>query len=238
MKKKVLFLGASGLVGPFVTPGLESYCDLSLADVKAHPDGKAVSNVDITSFEQVREAARGMDAIMNFTVNRSHTDLSFHVNTRGAWNVMKAAAELGIKKVIHTAPQYIRGTYDHEFDIVDVPRATGTNHYCLTKMLGSEICGIYARTYEIQTICFIFNGLAARPTEETEGGNFQPFTVIWEDLQLACRLALDIDSVPDYYQEFNMLSYEGHGKYSVDKARRILGFEPTEKWESYFERTP
>ena len=33
-----------------------------------------------------------------------------------------------------------------------------------------------------------------------------------------------------------MLSYEGHGKYSVEKARQILGFEPTEKWENYFKR--
>ncbi len=238
MKKKVLVLGACGNIGPFLTPGLESHYDLTLTDIKAHPDGKEVSEVDVSSFEQVREAARGMDAIVNITVLRDHPERSFQVNTRGAWNVMKAAAELGIKKVVHTAPQYIRRAYDHEFDIADVPRATGTGYYCLTKMLGSEICDIYARIYQIHTVCFVFNGLAARPTQIAEAGDFPPFTLIWEDLHLACRLAIDIDAVPDYYQEFNMLSYEGHGKYNVDKARRILGFEPSEKWERYYARTP
>ena len=71
----------------------------------------------------------------------------------------------------------------------------------------------------------------------TSANYFPPFTIVWEDLQLACRLALDIESVPDNFQDFNMLSYEGHGKYSVEKARQILGFEPTEKWESYFKRS-
>ena len=68
--------------------------------------------------------------------------------------------------------------------------------------------------------------------------DFPPFTVVWEDLQSACRLALEIEEVPDGFQEFNMLSWEGHGKYNVDKARRLLGFEPTENWGRYFARTP
>ena len=51
-------------------------------------------------------------------------------------------------------------------------------------------------------------------------------------LKRACRLALEIPEVPDCFQEFNLLSWEGHGKYNVDKARRILGFEPTECWDA------
>jgi nucleoside-diphosphate-sugar epimerase len=238
MKKKVLVLGASGLIGPNLTSGLEPYYDLLLTDIAPHPDGKAITACDITSFEQVRQAAQGMDAIINATVNRSHPDHSFHVNTKGARNVMQAAAELGIKKVIHTGPQFVRGTYDHDFNVVDVPRLGGINYYVLTKMLASEICQIYARTHGIQTVSFVFNGLGPRPTEKVTQTDFPPFTVVWEDLQLACRLALELESVPDDFQEFNMLSYVGHGKYSIEKAKRILGFEPTQQWERYFERTP
>ncbi|MCY4603765.1 MAG: hypothetical protein OXE49_05980, partial [Gemmatimonadetes bacterium] len=100
--------------------------------------------------------------------------------------------------------------------------------------LASEICRTFARAHGIQTISFVFNGLGPRPTQSA--GGFPPFTVVWEDLQQACRLALEIPEVPDCFQEFNLLSWEGHGKYNVDKARRILGFEPTERWERYFAR--
>lgn len=238
MKKKVLLLGASGLIGPYLLPGLEPHYDMRLTDVKPHPAGRAIGNCDISSYSQVLQAAEGMDAIMNFTVIRDDAERSFHVNTRGALNVMKAAVAHGIKKVIHSGPQFVRRTYDHDFDIADVPPVLGTGYYCLSKGLASEICRVYARAYGMQIISFVFNGLGSRPSEQAIAADFPPFTVVWEDLQLACRLALEIESVPDGFQEFNLLSWQGHGKYNVDKARRLLGFAPTEKWERYFERTP
>ena len=85
--KQVLLLGASGLIAPYLLPGLEPYYDLRLADVKPHPEDQPVTTVDITSYEQVLEAARGMDAIINSTVVRDDPVQSFHVNTRGAWHV-------------------------------------------------------------------------------------------------------------------------------------------------------
>lgn len=234
--KSVLLLGASGLIAPHIIPGLEPYYDLRLADIKPHPDGKPVVTVDITDYAQVREAAAGMDAIMNFTVNRPHPELSFAVNTRGAYHVMKAAAELGIKKVLHTGPELIIGAYHHDFDIGDVPQAPGTGYYFTTKYLAMEICKVYARTYGIQTVCYQFNGLRPKPAEHHTGETFPPFTIVFDDLVEACRLALEIESVPDCFQAFNLHSYLSQGKYSIDKARRMLGYEPKENVEVYYSR--
>jgi len=233
---KVLLLGASGIIAPNLMEGLEPYYDFRFADINPHPGGKQLVQVDVREYDQVLEASKGMDAIMNFTVIRPDPVLSFHVNTLGALHVMKAAAELGIKKVVHTGPQVTRQLYDHDFDITDVPRVPGTGYYGLTKVLSYEICRIYAKTYGIQTVCFVFNSLGLEPSEGIQGQDFPPFRIFWKDLQHACRLALDIKSVPDDYQDFNMLSMEAHGKYNVDKARRVLGFEPTQRWEDFYKR--
>ena len=234
--KDVLVLGASGLIMPYVTPGLESDYRLHLADIKPHSDGKPIKTVDVTSYEQVLEASRGMDAIMNFTVVRHDPVLSFEVNTKGAYHVMKAAAEHGIKKVVHTGPELVISAYNLEFEIDDVPPSPGTGYYTITKYLSLEICKIYARTYGIHTVCFLFHGLGAKPTEPVLKKDFSFFTIVWEDLQHACRLALEIEEVPGYFQIFNMLSYLGQGKYLVDKAQRILGYQPLEQLENYFKR--
>ena len=238
MKKNVLLLGASGNVGPFLIPGLKDDYDLLLADIKPHPDGIPITTVDITSYEQVYETARGMDAIMNFTVVRGDPALSFHVNVRGAWHVMKAAAAHSIKKVIHTGPQTVRHAYPHDFDIVDAPPAPGIGYYSCTKLLGREICRIFAQTYGIQTAYFVFSGLGAGPTEPVSGQDVPLFRIFWADLQHACRLALDAESIPDHFQEFNVFSCEEHGKYRLDKLRTILGFEPTQRWAEYYRRIP
>ncbi|MBI4530423.1 MAG: NAD(P)-dependent oxidoreductase [Candidatus Latescibacteria bacterium] len=234
--KHVLVLGASGQIGPYLTPGLESDYYLHLADITPHPSGKPIIPVDVTSCEEVVEASRGMDAIINLTVIRSDPVQSFEVNTKGAYHVMKAAAEHGIKKVIHTGPQWARGSYDHDCDVDDTPPMGGTGYYGLTKLLSLEICKVYARTYGIQTICFVFNLLGPKPTKPAFRKDFEPFTVVWEDLQHACRLALEIDTIPDNFQAFNLLSYLSHGKYLVEKAKRILGYTPLERVENYFTR--
>ena len=234
--KKILLLGASGNIAPHIIPTLEKIYDFRLTDVSPYPDGREIGHVDVTDYDQVLEAARGVDAIMNFTVIRPVRDGAFDVNVTGAWHVMRAAAQLGIKRVIHTGPQCVRSAHDHEFDVSDVPRAPGTSLYGLTKTMSYEICRIYARRYGIQTVTFVFNGLGPRPDGPRRETDFPPMTIVYDDLAEVCKLALEIESVPDDYQEFNMLSYEGHGKYTVDKARRILGFEPLEKWEEYYKR--
>lgn len=234
--KNVLVLGASGKVAPYVTPGLESYYRLHLADIRPHPFGKPILSVDVTSYEEVFKASCGMDAVINFTVLRDDPVQSFEVNTKGAYHVMKVAAEHGITKVIHTGPQLVVSGYDHDFDIDDVPPMPGTGYYTLTKYLSMELCKIYARAYGIQTICFLFAGLGPKPTAQTSKQDLPPFMVVWEDLQHVCRLALEIEAVPDNFQAFNILSYCSHGKYLIEKARRILGYAPLEKVEDYFKR--
>jgi nucleoside-diphosphate-sugar epimerase len=234
--RKVLFLGASGKIGPNIIPQLGEHYDLALADVLPYPDGRPIQTVDVTDYGQVLEAARGMDAILNFTVNRSDPVESFNVNIVGAYHVMRVAAELGIRRVLHTGPQLTISAFTHDFEIDDVPRTPGTSYYGLTKYLSYELCRAYARNYGIQTPCFVFNGLHPKPPASVLKQDFPPFTIVWEDLVHACRLALEVESIPDDFQDFNLLSYLAHGKYRIDKAKRMLGYEPLERVEDYYKR--
>jgi nucleoside-diphosphate-sugar epimerase len=234
--KRVLLLGASGLVGPYIIAGLEQHYELRLADIKANPHGRPVQHVDIADYGQVREAAQGMDAILNFTVNRYDPVHSFAVSVRGAYNVFRAAVELGITKVVHTGPELVAPTYRHEFGIEDAPLRAGTHYYGYTKYMSMELCKAFARLHGLQVICFLFAGLGARPEEPQPGREMPPFTIVWEDLVEACRLAVELESVPDNYQYMNLHSHIGHGKYLLNKAERILGYRPGTQTEALYRR--
>ena len=235
--KRVLLLGASGLIAPHIIPGLQAHYDLRLADVKPHPAGTPVLTVDVTEYNQVLAAAEGADIIMNWTVLRHDDTESFHVNTKGAFHVMKAAAELGIRKVLHTGPTLVLGGYDHDFEIPEAPVTPTTDYYFISKYLSNEIVRAYARKFQIHTLCYLFQGLRARP----DGGphthrDFPPFTIIYDDLVHAVKLALELEEVPDYFQHFNLHSHIGQGKYSLEKAKRMLGYEPQEPYTGYYRR--
>jgi len=236
-RKKVLLLGASGLIAPHITPALERCYDLVLADVKAHPDGRPVRTVDVRDYGQVRESMEGVDAVMNFTVLRHHDALSFQVNTVGAWNIMKAAVDAGISKVIHTGPAQTLEWYGHEMDIsVDAPDAASTDYYLMTKHLSNTIVKSFALYYRIQTVCYLFQGLGPKPAAPKEKSSVRDFIIIYDDLANACRLGLELSEVPGFYQAFNLHSHYGPGKYSLEKAKRILGYEPLEPWWEWHRR--
>ena len=57
---------------------MESHCDLTLADIKPYPDGRPIKHVDMRHYDQVRDAMRGMDAVMEFygEPSRPHLELS------------------------------------------------------------------------------------------------------------------------------------------------------------------
>lgn len=234
--KNVLLLGASGLIAPHIIPGLEQQYNLRLADIKPHPDGKPTLTVDVTQYDQVLEAARGMDAILNFTVNRPHHTLSFHVNTLGAHHVMKAAAELGIRKVVHTGPAMVLGWYDADFDIPEAPHAPSTDYYLLTKHLSYNIVETYARVHKIHTVCYLFTQLGPKPAAPVKKQSINPFYITYDDLVHACQLGLDLPEVRDYYQLFNLHSYPAPGKYTLEKAERLLGYRPQADWGQAFKR--
>ncbi len=235
--KKVLLLGASGLIAPHIIPALERDYDLRLADIKDHPAGKPVLRVDVREYDQVREAVEGVDAVMNFTVLRHDAALSFQVNTVGAWNVMKAVADAGIGKVIHTGPAQTLAWYAHDTDIpVDAPDAPSSDYYFITKHLSNEIVRSFARHHEIHTVCYLFQGLAPRPTQWAEKTSIRDFLIIYDDLAAACRQGLELPAVPGFYQVFNLHSHRGPGKYSLAKAERLLGYAPQEDWGNWQRR--
>ena len=234
--KKILVLGASGEIGPEITPGLSVHCDLRLSDIATKNDQGEVLGVDITSYDEVLSACQGVDAILNLCVIRNDPTLSFDVNTIGVYNIMEAALACGITRVVHTGPQSDRQWFDHHFDVDSAPVMGGSGYYCLTKYLGMEISQMYSHAYGIDSIWFLFNGLGPKPSAAAVGRSYPVFTIVYEDLVHAIRLALEVEEIPGHYQHFNLLSYLGHGKFSIDKARRLLGFEPLEKLEGYFTR--
>jgi nucleoside-diphosphate-sugar epimerase len=134
--------------------------------------------VDVTDYQQVLAAARGMDAIINCTVVRPHPVDAFRVNMLGAYNVMRASVELGIRRVVHTGPfqaglEHPAGYWD-DWDLVDdVPARPGDQLYLLTKLLGQEICRIFAEEHGLNVAALLFCSFVA--PEQTDAGPLGTF---------------------------------------------------------------
>jgi UDP-glucose 4-epimerase len=235
---KVLLIGACGFLGPHVARALAPRHRLRITDVKPPPDkmkaefaGHEFTQVDVSVAEQVRDAAEGMDAIVNLSVVRTHPVLAFQVNTVGCSHVMQAAIHWGIRRVINTGPHFaVAGpTYENLDHGVgpDAPPHPGTNLYALTKSLGQEICRAFTQAHDVYVQEYLFyNFRDAGELKPAVGG--VPFVVSWRDAAEVFRLGLEVElaRLPSKCEAFFILGDCPQGKFLNEKAKRILGFAP------------
>lgn len=259
---KVAIFGAGGPVGATAAEALRDHYTLRLTDLRPIESileaGKPQStgapmpiapttphewvSVDVTDYEQVRAAAEGMDALINVSVLRPVLAPAFGVNTVGAYNVMRAAVECGIKRVIHTGPRHTRlgfeGDYYADFGVPDeVPLHPGSDLYALTKYLGGEIVRVFAEYHQIEVVTFLY--CAFRPSDQPstpDGSGLHPFSIAWEDTGEPFFHALRTDKLTSLYEVIDICAPLPHRKYGTDKAERILGWKPKHTFDRLVRR--
>tara|TARA_B110001452_G_scaffold89105_1_gene73019 strand:+ start:3062 stop:4012 length:951 start_codon:yes stop_codon:yes gene_type:complete len=129
----------------------------NLAPFLEHYDNLEFMYGDISRLEDCRKAVKGMDVITNQaalgSVPRSMKDpLSSHnSNVNGFLNILIAAKEEGIKRVVYASSSSVYG--DHPV-LPKVEENTGNvlSPYAVTKAVDELYAGVFSKCYEMQCI--------------------------------------------------------------------------------------
>lgn len=252
---KILLLGANGELGPWVVKALEHRHELRVTDVNDPPADSPHDwrRLDSSDLEGVVDAAAGMDMIVNLSVLRPDRKLAFDVNTRGNYNMMVAARQHGIRRVITTGPhfQLVGPQYESwDFDLnPEMPPAPGTRLYALSKSLGGEICRVFSDTYGIEVLTMLFYNMRHPDTLQVRKpapadrrtpphGDFTPFTVAWPDGGEAIRCAVEVESarLASRCETFFVFADLPHRKFVNEKTRQVLGWRPRYQLEAMWNK--
>jgi len=192
-----------------------------------------MQQVDVTDPEQVNEACRGMDAIINCSVIREDPVQAFRVNMLGAYNIARAAVEHGIRRVVQTGPQLValsqHGGYWSDYDVPgDAPPRAANHLYGHSKYLGQEILRVFAEEHDLEVPVLLF---CIFVDPKVERYPIHPFTVSWDDAARALRCAVEVEAFPSPYEVMNVLADLPHRVFSNERARRLLGWEPRDTLE-------
>ncbi len=257
---KIVMYGAGGPVAEAAIAALEVRHTLRLCDIRPpsepHPSlqGDATGNasrwwpsrparrdhefrqVDVTNPDQVRDAAEGMDAIVNLTVVRPDPVMAFRVNLVGAYHVMNAAVAHGIRRVVHTGPEVIIDHYWHDFDTTaEAPPRPGTNLYLITKYLGQDVVRSFAEVHGLDVVALYFHVFQPGDAPERMKGA-SPFLVSWADTGRAFQAAVEAPAMPNAYEPFIITGDLPHGRFGSEKAKRLLGWHPQDRFEGHWRR--
>ena len=117
--------------------------------------------LDVCDEQAVARAVTGVEAVVHLAaVNEGDAPPSgiMGTNLGGTWNVLSAAADHGVSRVIFASSVNALGVFRGRrapdyFPIDDDHPAYGTSAYGASKHLGEELCAMVSRTTGMTTVC-------------------------------------------------------------------------------------
>lgn len=214
---KVLFIGATGLVGSNAVSILKDNFDITPAALGGgEVAGMPVQDIDIVDWDAIHSlvqngAADGgkFDAVVycatadfhnlklsDRETRRRYYENCIEVNARGAYHVYEAAWRAGVSRVVHIGSMTAVLGYPR-FEFIDAKTPDRPNDlYASTKIFGENVGRSYAfppREDErsMKVLCLRL----AQPSVENE-----PRTLRWIDSQASCSWAADVRDIASAIQ--------------------------------------
>jgi UDP-glucose 4-epimerase len=166
--KKYVVTGGAGFIGSALVRGLLNRGDGHVAVIDNFLTGHAsnlaevradieLHDVDIRDYASLASAIRGADTVFHEaaipSVPRSiHDPVPSHeVNINGTFNVLRAAAEVGVRRVVYAASSSAYGDTE-VLPKVETMMPFPKSPYALQKLTGEYYCAVFANCYGFEAV--------------------------------------------------------------------------------------
>jgi len=227
-KPKIMVTGHRGYIGSRFVKAMKNKYKIMGYDI--------VEGDDILDYDNLKKKMKGVDVVVHEaaipkpTPGKSFDDY-FHTNVEGTLNVVKAAAETGVKRVVYASSTTVYGieggipfsypiTEEQEFvsqylKADDLKMRDIDLSYHISKVMAEQALAWYGLNKKIQVIALRYG-----PTDHVNLGAH----VSIENVIQATDLAI---SNPNefWYEAFSIV--DGDVDYiDISKARKMLGYNP------------
>ncbi|GAA4929221.1 NAD(P)-dependent oxidoreductase [Streptomonospora halophila] len=168
---RVVITGAAGKIGATVREGLREDADhlvlVDIADIEPEDGAETAVKADIGDRAALCEAFRGADAVVHLAAipGEAAFDELLDANVRGTLNVLEAARQAGVSRVVLFSSNRVTGNYPihHHVFPDEPPRPDG--FYGVTKVAGEALGQMYADTFGLEVVALRVGSFEEQPTE-------------------------------------------------------------------------
>ena len=250
MTQRVLVTGMSGLIGGALRATLQSRYELAALN-RSVVAGVHTFRADLASFDAIRPAFEGQDVVVHLGAKSGDHftwDEFRETNLVGTYNVLEAARQAGVKRVVLASSgatvagweqeepyrAIVEGRYNdvpEQWPIVDHTLATRPNGiYASTKVWAEALGRRFADTGELSVLCLRigFVNVQDRPTQ------IRHYSVWCSQRDILDAIERSIVAPETLrYDIFFVLSDNKWSYRDLEHPRKVLDFEPQDRAEDY-----
>ena len=239
-RKKILITGAAGLVGSALRRYLHGRYDLRLLFHSKVPEVEPEDEVivsDLGDFEQMVEAAAGVDAIAHLGIATTkgayprsrYNQMILETNVTGTYNIFESARINKVPTVVFASSNAVTGLNETDGilctpDMMPRPR----DFYGVSKAFG-EACGRhYHDLFGMSVYCI---RICNFPNTDEVGTEFEPGMSRWlsaRDMAELTACCIEAAQHPQFGIIYGV-SQGGEKKFDISNARELVGWEPQDR---------
>lgn len=180
MTKKVIVTGGAGFIGGNLTKALiEKGFDVHVIDNLSAgkkenvPVGATLHEKDITDFDSIKDLFVGVDYVFHLAaLPRVQFSIEYPIesndaNVTGFVNVLTAAKDAKVKRVVYSASSSAYGDQD-VLPLVETMEASPKSPYGLQKYIGELYCRLFSEVYGLPTVSLRYFNVYG-PGQSSEG---------------------------------------------------------------------
>jgi UDP-glucose 4-epimerase len=162
--QRVAVVGGAGRLGRYIVEELAPFHDVLVLDRNAFSGPEPSQIVDIMALDELRAAFRDVGAVIHVAGIDGHVqttpEMFYKTNVIGTWNVLQAASEAGIRKVVLTSSTSATGL--NAADALAVPEYLPLDEahplfpsdaYGLSKQINEITAAGFGRRSDMHIVC-------------------------------------------------------------------------------------
>ncbi len=233
MPRRVLITGATGEIGLLLADRLRDDYDLVQhgRTPRTEEQEESLQEADLEDYEQVRALMDGVDTVLHLAGSASPESSWEDVlgaNIIGLRNVLEAAREAGVRRVVFASSNHAMGMYDRQerWPVYPHHLPRGDSLYGVSKAFGEVLGRFYHDEHGLDFIALRIGWMSGDPTLADE----DVLRAMWlspDDTEQVFRRAIEAEVTFGLYYA---ISDNPNRRWDLTNTMLELGYRPRDSW--------